>query len=644
MRVQITGWRARNLRGYLREVDIDFSEDLRRITLLQMPNGTGKTTTMRLFRSALTGTAPSDYDIRSLKADDAVEEGSFEVALNIDDEQWLVEMHFDFATSQCSFSTVSIGDHTGGKKSGYRLPLQLRETLDKKITELFVFDGELASEIIETGASRADESIRALYKLDSLTNLGKQIDDLVTQRQRKSASISSASTRKSIERFEKELNEVLDRLSLLEGDERKLRKKESEIKTRVAKLEDEINSLTSQNSRFADELREIENGIISATSDISYFTSKSIELFRKPPLFHDIVRNCLQSLGGAMQDLKLPRTMSAEFFYLLAEQDQCICGSSIGECERATIQASAREFLGDDQIAVINQMKLSLRDTDPQGETLEGVLERLSVARDQLQLLTQRKHRIEDDPNAHASEKIGNLKSTKGLIERDLENVVGALLKLTSDHPGYSEVAWQNNIPACKREQQSRQRKLNTAAGTYEFIQKANTLKDLIRDIERRAVRRLRNRTKDRTNENLEHILPNEQLRVANIDGSLRLTTDKVVDKSSVSEGQKLAVSYAFLTALLARAPHQLPFVVDSPAVSLDVELRRTVGKLIPPLFKQLIIFVISSEREGFSDTFFDRDDVKYLTISVDSVTGRPTIEYGHEAFKGFHAIAENTR
>ena len=644
MRVEITGWRARNLRGYLRDVDIDFSEDLRRITLLQMPNGTGKTTTMRLFRNALTGIAPSDYDIRSLKADDAVEDGSFEVALKIDDEQWLVEMHFDFSTSQCSFSTVSIGDHTGGKESGYRLPLQLRETLDKKITELFVFDGELASEIIETGASRADESIRALYKLDSLTNLKSQIDDLVTQRQRKAASISSASTKKSIERFQSELNEVLTKLSLLASDERKLEKKQVEIKKGIAKLDTEINTLISQNTRFADELREIEEGIISVTSDISYFTSKSIELFRKPPFFHDVVRNRLQSLGGTMQALKLPRTMSAEFFYLLSEQDQCICGSSIGEPERATILSSAEGFLGDDQIAVINQMKLSLRDTDQQGETLKEVLERLRVARDKLQLLMQRKHRIEDDPDAQASEQIGNLKSTKGLIERDLENVVEALAKLTSDHPGYSEVAWQNNIPACKREQQVRQRKLNTAAGTYEFIRKANSLKDLIIDIERRAVRRLRNRIKELTNDNLEHILPNERLRVANIDGSLRLTTDKIADKSSVSEGQKLAVSYAFLTALLARAPHQLPFVIDSPAVSLDVELRRTVGKLIPPLFRQLIIFVISSEREGFSDTFFDRDDVKYLTISVDSVTGRPRIEYGHEAFKGFHAIEENAR
>lgn len=643
MRLQITGWRARNLRGYLREVDIDLSDDLKRITLLQMPNGTGKTTTMRLFRRALNGTAPPEYEIQSLKADDAVKEGLFELTLTIDDEQWVVKMHFDFSTDQCRFSTVSVGD-SGGNESGHRLPLQLRETLEKKITKLFVFNGELASKIIETGANLADESIRALYKLDNLTSLKVQVDDLAKQRQRRAASISSASTKRSIERFENELKEVGDNLAQLERVERKLRKKKSRNEARITKLANEINTLIGQDTRNADELAEIEETMLKTNSDISDFTSRSIELFRKPPLFHEIVRNRLKSLGGTMQTLKLPRTMSAEFFYQLAERKQCICGSSIGERERSTIRASAKEFLGDDQIAVINQMKLSLRDTDLQDETLKGVLKRLSMARDQFQILRQRKHVIEDDPDAPASEEIESLKGNRELIEQDLENVNDAILKLTSDHPHHNEVAWQNNIPACKREQQVRQRKLNTVAGTYEFIQKANTLKEFIRNVEQRAVKRLRNRIKGVTNEYLEHILPNEPLRVANIDGSLKLATDGVTFKPSVSEGQKLAVSYAFLTALLAGAPHRLPFVVDSPAVSLDLEIRRTVGKLISPLFTQMIIFVISSEREGFSDTFFYRDDVKYLTISVDSVTGRPRIEDGHEAFKGFHAMAENTQ
>ena len=55
MKVRIAGWRSKNLRGYLRGIDIVLSSQNKRWTLFQMPNGTGKTTTMRLFRAALTG-------------------------------------------------------------------------------------------------------------------------------------------------------------------------------------------------------------------------------------------------------------------------------------------------------------------------------------------------------------------------------------------------------------------------------------------------------------------------------------------------------------------------------------------------------------------------------------------------------------
>jgi hypothetical protein len=42
--------------------------------------------------------------------------------------------------------------------------------------------------------------------------------------------------------------------------------------------------------------------------------------------------------------------------------------------------------------------------------------------------------------------------------------------------------------------------------------------------------------------------------------------------------------------------------VVDSPAVSLDAVNRREVGELIPGFFDQMIMFVISTERDGFAD------------------------------------------
>lgn len=53
MELRVLGWRYENLRGGLRDVSIDLESSPGRWALIQMPNGTGKTTTMSLFRAAV---------------------------------------------------------------------------------------------------------------------------------------------------------------------------------------------------------------------------------------------------------------------------------------------------------------------------------------------------------------------------------------------------------------------------------------------------------------------------------------------------------------------------------------------------------------------------------------------------------------
>ena len=133
--------------------------------------------------------------------------------------------------------------------------------------------------------------------------------------------------------------------------------------------------------------------------------------------------------------------------------------------------------------------------------------------------------------------------------------------------------------------------------------------------------------------------MDNDIIRVSRIDGRLHLVNEENLPKDSASEGQKLAVCYAFLTALLAEAPARLPFIVDSPAVSLDLVLRKNVGALIPKIFDQLIIFVISSEREGFADSFEGRADTQFITASIDQSDGSVKIDDSKSAFFQFQSV-----
>ena len=74
-------------------------------------------------------------------------------------------------------------------------------------------------------------------------------------------------------------------------------------------------------------------------------------------------------------------------------------------------------------------------------------------------------------------------------------------------------------------------------------------------------------------------------------------------------------IAYAYICSLFEHSAYHFPFVVDSPAASMDLDVRREVASVIPRLFDQLIIFVTSGEVAGFAERMYQRDDVLYMTI-----------------------------
>jgi hypothetical protein len=87
---------------------------------------------------------------------------------------------------------------------------------------------------------------------------------------------------------------------------------------------------------------------------------------------------------------------------------------------------------------------------------------------------------------------------------------------------------------------------------------------------------------------------------------------------------------------MFENSSHVLPFVVDSPAGALDLDVRREVSSILPSLFKQLIVFITSGERDGFTEHFYEMsNDVQFITIISNRDTDAELIE-GVEKFKTF--------
>ena len=58
--------------------------------------------------------------------------------------------------------------------------------------------------------------------------------------------------------------------------------------------------------------------------------------------------------------MKLPETAAREFFEELSRESECVCGRPVDEAIRTVIRERARQYLGSDDVSLLNAMKLDV--------------------------------------------------------------------------------------------------------------------------------------------------------------------------------------------------------------------------------------------------------------------------------------------
>ncbi|MGJ5065245.1 hypothetical protein [Bradyrhizobium oligotrophicum] len=641
MEIRVLGWQYENIRGGMRDVSIDVGNPPQRWTLIQMPNGTGKTTTMALFRAVFTGEALTPEAVRDFRSMDDAETGQFEVRLTIDERLYRIQLRLDYRTGAHTYWTARSEERSGGIEEGLLLPAELRRLLTREFARLFIFDGELAKEIRTVGRDRAAEAIRILYRLDRLAELNVQVDRLVDERQRTAAAVSSATEMRGINRWRNGATAAAARKTELERELQAKQRRKGELEARRATITATIQDHIQQNATLRARKEALDQARARIDTAIVEAATQGLTVLRSPPKVHSRILTRLHALGGKLTSLKLPRTISYEFFRELAEQPECVCGRRVTPTEEQAILDRANLYLAEDQIAVINKMKLALRESSADDAEFSTIAQTLRTRLRELQQNKRDHDQLELDRIEEGDEELQALRTEAQTIEIELRDLDADIERISTRDPSRQRVLRAdeaNNIPLCEAELRRCQEKLATATRTRRFGLQAQRVQDLVETVSELALERLRERVRRATNEKLEQLVPSEALRVARIGGALELESGGIAAKAGVSEGQSLAVAYAFLTSLLTDAPYQLPFIVDSPAVSLDTKVRREVGELIPGLFGQMIMFVISSEREGFADAFYERQGVRFLTLwrETDDVT---QVRDGLTFFRNFHAL-----
>jgi DNA sulfur modification protein DndD len=610
--LSITGWSAQGFRCPDHEVTVTRSDKKFRATLIQMPNGTGKTTTLELLRAALSGEAEkwTTDGIRDFAAPGGDGgKGTFVVRLNVSGKPLTFELVLDFDKGQTKYRTT-VGS---GVRPGHSPPPEVRRFMRSDFVRLFVFDGELAGALLEPKQTRARDAIDSLFQLSLLGNVSDKFQEhWETHAGRVTA------------KEEKGLNRRRNRLKRLEGRLKTARDARKAVGARAAEVQEQINKLDRdyqtrlrKKGSVGSEIDRITGLVIAAETRVATLAARSVEEMRDPHALAPQFADSLIALKDNLDKLRLPDSTSREFFDELIAGEECICGAPLNAANRSVIKAKAATYLVEDEFGILNNIKsgigeLSLGFPESPADLLQKTLGELAAATKERGALRTELQALRDERHAERDPELDAARTGLQALRTELAEANDKIRE--ADRDGEDDDEEETScIKALEQMVKKAGDEYAEATQTQALRKKTELIRDILqvaRDLAREELREVLVRESNAT---IIKLLVRTPVVIEDVQDNLILKHQK-----RASVGQTLSVGYAFLATLFDRAEHKLPFIVDSPAGPLDLAVRGEVARILPKLTRQCIAFTISSERAGFVDPLDEaagKGGVQYLTL-----------------------------
>lgn len=630
MKMSILGIEYKNIRkiSELKLSFVDANGKSIKNNFVMMANGTGKTTTMELIKGLMDGSA-ADWSAKKIKTfaptTSHSDEGVFSIAVKFDERQYKYFLYMNYKTGTANIKTTTTT--LGGMEDGRHLPDALKGIFTPEFVRRFVFDGEQAEKTMDSSSNEAEETIRYLYRLDEL-------DEIIATNQRILSEIQDAEGSKG---SKSSLSNLRTRQEGVKTTISKLQKRAAHLRKDIKTFEDERKEKITQRDALDknyetlnQEKQEILNLQQHNKDSIDAQISEIIRLSKSPYLISQEFCDRMYGLGSSMTKLKLPKTISKDFFVELAHAKDCICGRCIGESEKKTILENAEKYLGSDQQSVLNAIKSSLMACS-YDSSLSDAFTELSKLREEANRLQTRLNTNAEKLLKAGGEEAAKLKARIDELEKYIAVSKYQLDIIESKDENNEELTEDNNLYKAQLLYKDYEHKIASATRTNAALYRKEVVESLVFAIKEQATAELKKEIIRKANEKIQKVITDDFIEIDNIDRYIKLK-----ERSGASQGQTLGIAYCFLGTLFEDSELEFPFIIDSSTGSMDFDKREAVADIIPKVFNQMISFVQSAEVKRFADRFYDNPDAQYLTIVVSPSSGMVEVHEGIDFFDSY--------
>ena len=453
------------------------------------------------------------------------------------------------------------------------------------------------------------EAVEDLFRLDLLLSVRDQVEAYWDRKTEGGARTSQGLSlhKNGLDKLRRRLGEVE---AAADADRDRLKALSERLGRKQARYKDELAKKESVGER----LRAAEAAKVESAAAVGSAAQQTLRHVRSPHAFSASFGREMVSFKDHLDRAKLPESASREFFHELAEEPDCVCGRPLDDATRDAVRTRAAQYLGSDDVSLLNHLKseVALATGNDPGEAsrrLDGFLGELSsTIRKDIEARTEydlvERDGTQGDPGLEKA----------GEDIREMEDEERDVTKRIQMYDAPTESGADDEIRSLRelgRRRDAAEQKLAEVTETLALKQKRDVLVGLLSAAHEAARDKLSRRLCDEANERVAGLMPHNDIRIREVAQSISLDGQR-----QGSEGETLAVAYAFLATLFDRADFKLPFVVDSPTGKIDFAIRRQVGEFVPRLAEQFVAFTTSSERPEFVPALEgSAGDVLHLTL-----------------------------
>lgn len=628
--IKILRWKSTGLRCPDHEFSFEAGAgNVHPLTLIQMPNGTGKTTTLNLIRAALCGAgADGSWDATKVRAfakkGGTSNRGEFQIAFTINTARYTVTMTFDFEEGRMEFATTG----GAGLSPGFNIPASMKEFLRPEFVPYFVFDGELAEQLLNHELPNAQEVIERLFRLDLFDSIKVRVNEFWERK----VSQRGALDGKGLTQRRNRLGKLRQILESLQQEQKKTQEELQAVKDQLRRKKARFDAGIAEKEEFRLKMDRANTAVERAREAVSTAAKTAFARLRDPHAVSAVFAEDMRSFKLNLDRVKLPESTARDFFEELAQEELCVCGRPFDDHSRQAVRDRAKQYLGSDDVALLNWIKSDISTAvteDPQAAAVElaAMMTQLKVAlRDQgereLERDQVRQLAVDADPS------LEGVKQEISDLTLRMQQLTDRLEEFDSPADGSLLDDQVRGIRIIERRIATAEQKYAEITETLQLKAKRDTLNRILDAAGRDARIGVCEEISADSNQRIKQLIPDNHIRIERIDRSLHLE-----GQAGGSVGETLSVAYAFLSTLFNRTDNKLPFVVDSPANPIDLRVRGAVAALVPRLTHQFIAFTISSEREGFLLPLEGAatKPIQYLTMFRKGDHGAPPLDLARD-------------